>query len=141
MAKITQAQLREHGLIAAEAYDECDKALEQLNAGFGVVYESARSNLLEDVKQASKQGMDLSIFSGKTNLLRYEEVQTNIVVRVSKVPTAHQKLLKLDERIADLERALKVAKAERDYMIKQLSLKGDIDLITDKINLAFTRIK
>lgn len=141
MTKITQVHLAQLGRVAAEAWDECDQALDQLNQGFGVVYESARDNLTKDINEASKEGLDLSVFSGKSSLFKYEELRTNIVVKVSKLPTPHEKLLKLDERIAEIERTLKAAKAERKYLIERFSIKGDIELITDKVNLAFTRIK
>jgi len=141
MTKITQVHLTQLGRVAAEAWDECDQALDQLNQGFGVVYESARDNLTKDINEASKEGLDLSVFSGKSSLFKYEELRTNIVVKVSKLPTPHEKLLKLDERIAEIERTLKAAKAERKYLIERFSIKGDIELVTDKVNLAFTRIK
>jgi hypothetical protein len=34
-----------------------------------------------------------------------------------------------------------VAKIERKKLIEQLAVTGDVDMITDKINLAFTRLK
>ena len=55
MTKITQVHLAQLGRVAAEAWDECDQALDQLNQGFGVVYESARDNLTKDINEASKE--------------------------------------------------------------------------------------
>lgn len=142
MAKITQTSLVQLGRHAAETYDECDTALTQLNEGFGIAFEAARQNLSDDVNIAAcRMGMDLSVFSGKSSLFRYEEFRTNIVVKVSKLPTEHEQLLKMDDKIAELERKLKKAKLARKQLIESLALDNKIEFTTDKVNLAFTRIK
>ena len=74
-------------------------------------------------------------------MFRFPEHNANIVVRITKSPTAHSKIDKLDDKIAQLEQKLKVAKLERKQLIDQLKLTFKVDFITDKINLAFSRIK
>lgn len=142
MTKITQGSLVQLGRHAAETYDECDTALTQLNEGFGVAFEAARQNLSDDVNIAAcRMGMDLSVFSGKSSLFRYEEFRTNIVVKVTKLPTEHEKLLKIDAKIEQLQNQLAKAKLQRKQLIEMLALDNQIDFTTDKVNLAFTRIK
>jgi len=142
MTKITQTSLVQLGRHAAETYDECDTALTQLNEGFGVAYESARQNLSDDINTAvCQQGMDLSVFSGKSSLFKYEEFRTNIVVRVTQLPTEHEKLLKMDAKIEQLQKQLAKAKLQRKQLIQMLALDNQIDFTTDKVTLAFTRIK
>lgn len=142
MTKITQTSLVQLGRHAAETYDECDTALTQLNEGFGVAFEAARQNLSDDVNIAAcRMGMDLSVFSGKSSLFRYEEFRTNIVVKVTQLPTEHEKLLKIDAKIEQLQNQLAKAKLQRKQLIEMLALDNQIDFTTDKVNLAFTRIK
>ena len=142
MTKITQTSLVQLGRHAAETYDECDTALTQLNEGFGVAFEAARQNLSDDVNIAAcRMGMDLSVFSGKSSLFRYEEFRTNIVVKVTQLPTEHEKLLKVDAKIEQLQNQLAKAKLQRKQLIEMLALDNQIDFTTDKVNLAFTRIK
>jgi|32_taG_2_1085360.scaffolds.fasta_scaffold20748_1 hypothetical protein len=142
MTKITQTSLVQLGRHAAETYDECDTALTQLNEGFGVAYESARQNLSDDINTAvCQQGMDLSVFSGKSSLFKYEEFRTNIVVKVTQLPTEHEKLLKMDAKIEQLQKQLAKAKLQRKQLIQMLALDNQIDFTTDKVTLAFTRIK
>lgn len=142
MTKITQGSLVQLGRHAAETYDECDTALTQLNEGFGVAFEAARQNLSDDVNIAAcRMGMDLSVFSGKSSLFRYEEFRTNIVVKVTQLPTEHEKLLKIDAKIEQLQNQLAKAKLQRKQLIEMLALDNQIDFTTDKVNLAFTRIK
>lgn len=142
MTKITQGSLVQLGRHAAETYDECDTALTQLNEGFGVAFEAARQNLSDDVNIAAcRMGMDLSVFSGKSSLFRYEEFRTNIVVKVTQLPTEHEKLLKIDAKIEQLQNQLAKAKLQRKQLIEMLALDNQIDFTTSKVNLAFTRIK
>lgn len=142
MTKITQTSLVQLGRHAAETYDECDTALTQLNEGFGVAFEAARQNLSDDVNIAAcRMGMDLSVFSGKSSLFRYEEFRTNIVVKVTQLPTEHEKLLKIDAKIEQLQNQLAKAKLQRKQLIEMLALDNQIDFTTSKVNLAFTRIK
>lgn len=142
MTKITQTSLVQLGRHAAETYDECDTALTQLNEGFGVAFEAARQNLSDDVNIAAcRMGMDLSVFSGKSSLFRYEEFRTNIVVKVTQLPTEHEKLLKVDAKIEQLQNQLAKAKLQRKQLIEMLALDNQIDFTTSKVNLAFTRIK
>jgi hypothetical protein len=142
MAKITQNSLVRLGRHAAETYDDCDTALQHLNEGFGIAFESARQHLSDDINTAAcEQGLDLSVFSGKSSLFRYEALRTNIVVKVSKLPTEHEQLLKMDDKIAELERKLKKAKLARKQLIESLALDNKIEFTTGKVNLAFTRIK
>jgi hypothetical protein len=141
MSKLSVPNLVQQGKLAAHLYDECDVALSQLNESFGVPYDAARSNLTNDLVKADLSGVDLSLFQGKESLFRFPEHNANIVVRITKSPTAHSKIDKLDDKIAQLEQKLKVAKLERKQLIDQLKLTFKVDFITDKINLAFSRIK
>jgi hypothetical protein len=133
--------LVELGAIAAEAYDECDTALQQLNDAFGTPYEAAKENLLRDIKLAERQGLDLSVFSGEGSRFKFQEYNANIVIRVSRIPTAHDKLSKLAERVEKLETELKLAKMQLKHTAQQLVVTGDCDEVTDKIVLAFTRLR
>jgi len=141
MAKLTTQTLINQGRISAERYDECDTALAELNDSFGVAYESAKSNLNTLLTQADANEVDLSVFQGEDSLFKFPEFKTNIVVRIDRTPTPHQKIGKLDEKIADLELKLKLAKSERKALIEQLILKGQVDLLTDKITAVFRRLK
>lgn len=138
---IKTTDLVELGAIAAEAYDECDNALKALNESFGVPYEAAKDNLLRDVTAAESQGVDLSVFSGDQSRFRFPEHNTNIVVRISRIPTPHDKLDKLSAKVSKLEQELKVAKMQLKHAAEALVLTGECDQLTDKIVLAFTRLK
>ena len=85
--------------------------------------------------------MDLSVFQGEESLFKFPDYKTNIVVRIDRVPTPHDKLDKLDDQIADLEKKLKLKKAERNHVIEQLMIKGQIDLRTDRVMPIFRRLK
>jgi hypothetical protein len=141
MPRPSVLQLVSQARQSAELFDECDHALTQLNASFGVPYESSRNNLIKDLTLAETAGLDLSIFQGSDSLFKFPEFQTNIIVRVTRTPTAHTKLEKLDARIEKLEKDLKIAKIERKKLVEQLTIGGAIDLITDKITTAFSRLK
>lgn len=141
MTKVTTHSLVEQGRISAERYDACDNALSELNESFGTEYEAARSNLTTMLYHADHSGLDLSVFRGENSLFRFPEFRTNIVVRIDRVSSPHSKIDKLNEKISDLERKLKIAKIERDSLIKQLDLTGAVDLVTDKITAVFRRLK
>lgn len=126
---------------AADTWSECDHALAQVNDAFGTPFEAARDNLLADVTQADKEGFDLSVFSGTDSKFKFPEYKTNIIVRISRVPTPHDKLLKLADKVTELERQLKVAKLKLKQQAELLVQTGECDLVTDKISLAFTRLK
>jgi hypothetical protein len=138
--RIKTTELVSLGSTAAEAYDECDTALSQLNQSFGVVYDSAKDNLLRDVTLAESQGLDLSIFSGEASRFKFPQYNTNIVVRISRKPTLHGKLEKLVGDVEQLEKKLKLAKAKLKHATEELILSGECDQTTDKIVLAFTRL-
>ena len=141
MIKVTTKSLIDQGRISAERYDACDSALAELNAGFGAEYESARSNLTSMLVKADNSGLDLDVFRGDASLFKFPEFRTNVVVRIDRSPTPHAKIEKLNEKIADLERKLKLAKIERNSLIEQLHITGAVDLITDKITTVFRRLK
>lgn len=126
---------------AANAWSECDIALVQVNEAFGTPFEAARDNLLADVTQADNEGFDLSLFSGAESKFKFPEYKTNIVVRISRKPTLHDKLQKLADKVADLEQQLKVAKLKLKQQAELLVQTGECDQVTDKISLAFTRLK
>ena len=141
MAKLTVKALVDQGEIAAERYDACDNALQQLNDGFGVEYDSAKKNLQDMLVKADASSMDLSVFQGEESLFKFPDYKTNIVVRIDRIPTPHDKLDKLDDLIAELEKKLKLKKSERKALVEQLIIKGQIDLITDRVSAIFRRLK
>jgi hypothetical protein len=141
MTKLTTQALVNQGRISAESYDSCDTALAELNGSFGVEYEAAKNNLTTMLSQADAGEIDLGVFQGENSLFKFPEFKTNIVVRIDRVPTPHQRIDKLDDKIADLELKLKLAKSERKALIEQLILKGQVDLLTDKITAVFRRLK
>lgn len=141
MAKLTVKALVDQGEIAAERYDACDNALQQLNDGFGVEYDSAKKNLQDMLVKADASSMDLSVFQGEESLFKFPDYKTNIVVRIDRIPTPHDKLDKLDDQIAELEKKLKLKKSERKALVEQLMIKGQIDLITDRVSAIFRRLK
>ena len=126
---------------AANAWSECDIALVQVNEAFGTPFEAARDNLLADVTQADNEGFDLSLFSGAESKFKFPEYKTNIVVRISRKPTPHGKLQKLADKVADLEQQLRVARLKLKQQAELLVQTGECDQVTDKISLAFTRLK
>lgn len=138
MKPITANTLIEQARTAASLYDECDQALAQLNETFGAPYEASRSSLTAHLTTAEQAGLDLEPLR---ECFKFPEVQTQIIVRIHRVPTGHKKLDKVDAQIEKLEAALKVAKIERKKLIEQLHTLGQIDMATDKITTAFSRIK
>jgi hypothetical protein len=126
---------------AANAWSECDIALVQVNEAFGTPFEAARDNLLADVTQADSEGFDLSLFSGAESKFKFPQYKTNIVVRISRKPTPHDKLQKLADKVADLEQQLRVARLKLKQQAELLVQTGECDQVTDKISLAFTRLK
>jgi len=138
---LNQSHLRSQGRIAAEAYDECDTALTELNDSYGITYEAARTNLTKDLILADGEGFDLSLYTGKDSEFRFEDINTNIVVKIYKKPSEHTKLDRIEERIQQHETELKVLKARRKALIEELLLRQEIHESTDKIVTAFTRIK
>ena len=141
MAKLTVKALVDQGEIAAERYDACDNALQQLNDGFGIEYDSAKKNLKDMLVKADASSMDLSVFQGEESLFKFPDYKTNIVVRIDRVPTPHDKLDKLDDQIAELEKKLKLKKSERKALVEQLMIKGQIDMLTDRVSAIFRRLK
>lgn len=141
MTKPTIADLVKQGRHAAEAYDECDAALTQLNDSFGKPYEASRCNLTNELIQADVSGLDLTVFQGEKSLFRFPDLDTNIVVRIRRVPVGTDKLDKIDQKIAEMEQKLKLLKNQRKRLIEDLKIIGDTDFITDAITTAFQRIK
>lgn len=141
MTKITHQALVKQGRIAAERYDECDVALSALNEGFGRSYDAARNELTGMLVKADASELDLDVFKGADSLFKFEEFRTNIVVRINRVPTPHEKLDKLDDKIVDLEQKLKVLKVQRKALIEQLAIEGKVDMMTDKVTAVFNRLK
>ena len=137
---IRTTDLVDPGAIAAEAYDECDTAQKELNEAFGIPYDASKDNLLRDIRVASNEGMDLSVFSGENSRFKYRQFNTNIVVRITRVPTPHNELDKLTAKVAKLEQDLKVAKLKLKHTAEQLVAQGECDELVDKITLAFTRL-
>jgi hypothetical protein len=126
---------------AAATWDERDRAQTALDEAFGTPFEAAKDNLLRDITIAESSGVDLSVFSGSDSRFKFPDLHTNIVVRISRKPTPHAKLEKLAEKVAKLEQDLKVAKMQLKHTAEQLIAQQECDEITDKITLAFTRLK
>lgn len=141
MATINFQRLVQEGRAAATAWNECDNALTACNEAFGAPFEITKDKLQTDITVAGAHNFDLSVFSGKDSAFKFPEVETNIIVRITRIPTAHNKIDKIDEKIFKLEQQLKVAKIERKKLVEQLAITGDVDMVTDKISLAFTRLK
>ena len=129
------------GSIAAEAFNDFDVAQKELNGSFGVPYNAAKDNLLRDVTIAESEGLDLSIFAGSESRFRYPAFDTNIVVRIYRKPTLHARLDKLAAKVEKLEQDLKLAKLALKHEAEQLVASGSCDEVTEKIVLAFSRIK
>jgi hypothetical protein len=125
---------------AAEAFDDFEVAQAQLSQSFGVPYDAAKDNLLRDVTIAESQGLDLRIFAGSESRFKFPEFNTNIIVRVYKKPTAHEKLEKLSNKVHRLEQELKLAKTQLKHMAEQLVISGECDEKTERVGLAFTRL-
>ena len=126
---------------AAEAFNDFETAQTQLSESFGVPYEAAKDNLLRDITIAESQGLDLRVFAGNESRFKFPEFDTNIVVRVHKKPTPHEKLEKLSSKVQRLEQELKLAKAQLKHMGEQLVISGECDERTERIVLAFTRLR
>ena len=137
---INTTHLVQLGELAAEAYDECDTALGQLQESFGAPYEAAKDNLLRDVRLAETEGTDLSVFSGSDSRFKFPKFTTNIVVRVRRTATPHSKLDILTARIERLERDLKLAKINLKHETEKLITKGECDEVTENVTLAFQRL-
>lgn len=138
---IRTSDLIDLGQVAAECFSELDEALTQLNSSFGVPYDAAKDNLLRDVKIADTEGLDLSVFSGENSRFKFPQYNTNIVVRIHRKPTPHTKLEKLAAKVEKLEQELKLAKLQLKHTAEQLVASQECDELTEKITLAFTRLK
>ena len=137
---ITSNQLYELGLTAAHSFNEYDLGSQALEQSFGVEHKATKGNLLRDITIAEKEGLDLSDFSGSGSRFRFPELNTNIVVRIYREATPHSKLVKLAEAVEAKEAELKLAKLKLKHATEQLLARGECDLVTDKISLAFTRL-
>lgn len=138
---ITTNHLLDLGTLAAESYDEYDVASQQLEQSFGVTYVAAKDNLLRDIRIAEKEGLDFSVFQGDDSRFKFPDFNAHIVIRVHKQPTAHDKLTKLADKVAKLEQELKLAKTMLKNTAEELIMKGQCDQVTEKITLAFSRLK
>ena len=136
---LNHSHLLSQGRIAAEAFDECDTALTQLNESYGAPYEAARTNLTKDLILADSEDFDLSIYTGKDSEFRFDDINVNIVVKIYKKPSEHTKLDQIEDRIQKAEKDLKVLKARRKALIEELLIREEIKQSTDKIVTAFTR--
>ena len=138
---IKLSSLLQLGDTAADAWSQCDLALVQVNEAFGTPFEAARDNLISDITQADTEGFDLSVFSGAESKFKFPAHKANIIVRIAKKPTPHTKLEKLADKVADLEQQLKIAKLKLKQQAELLVKTGECDQVTDRITLAFTRLK
>jgi hypothetical protein len=138
---ITTNQLLDLGTLAAESYDEYDQASKQLEESFGITYTSAKDNLLRDIRIADQEGLDFSIFQGDDSRFKFPKFNAHIIVRIHKQPTPHDKLVKLADKVAKLEQELKLAKTVLKNTAEELIMKGQCDEVTEKITVAFSRLK
>ena len=139
--QIKTADLVQLGALAAEAYDEKDQAQTALDESFGLSFGAARDNLLRDLQIAESAGIDMSLFSGEHSRFKFPSFNTNIVVRISKIPTPHAKLAKLQDKVTKLEHELKLAKLAVKHTAEQLVASRECDELTERVNLAFTRLR
>ena len=63
------------------------------------------------------------------------------MVRIYRKPTLHARLDKLAAKVEKLEQDLKLAKLALKHEAEQLVASGSCDEVTEKIVLAFSRIK
>lgn len=138
---IKTTDLVQLGQSAADAFNEYDQAQTALEESFGTVFNVAKDNLLRDVRIAESQGLDLSMFAGESSRFKFPQFDTNIVVRIQRIPTPHAKLEKLAGKVAKLEQELKVARLQLKHMGVELVQSGDCDEVTEKVTLAFTRLR
>lgn len=127
--------------IAAEAFNDFEEAKRQLDSAFGIPFNAAKDNLTRDVILAESEGLDLSVFSGENSRFKFPAHETNIVIRVHRKPTPHAKLEALATKVEKIENELKLAKLRLKHEAEQLVAAGKCDEVTEKIVLAFTRIK
>lgn len=137
---ITTSSLLKLGTLAAESWNDCDIALTQVEESFGAPYEACRDNLQRDLLIADREHLDLSCFAGDDSRFKFPELNTHIIVRISKKPTSHTRLEKAADRVAKLEQELKIAKLQLKSLTEELVLKNEVDEVTDKITLAFKRL-
>jgi hypothetical protein len=138
---IRSSELVKLGELAAETFNEKETAQTALDESFGLPFEASRDNLLRDIQIAESEGLDLSVFSGAESRFKFPIYNTNIVVRISKIPTPHEKLEKLQTKVAKLEQELKLAKMALKHTAEQLVAAHECDELTDRISLAFTRLR
>jgi hypothetical protein len=138
---ITTTGLVSLASVAAEAFSDFEEAKKQLDSAFGVPFNAAKDNLTRDVMLAESEGLDLSVFSGENSRFKFPTHQTNIVVRVYRKPTPHTKLEALAAKVEKIESELKLAKLRLKHEAEQLIAAGKCDEVTEKIVLAFNRIK
>jgi hypothetical protein len=139
--QIKSSDLVKLGAAAADAYDEKDQAQTALDESFGLPFNAARDNLLRELEIAESQGLDLSLFSGDQSRFRFPASNAHIIVRISKVPTPHAKLERLQAKVSKLEHELKLAKMALKHTTEQLIVSRECDELTDRISLAFTRLR
>ncbi len=139
--QIKSSDLVKLGAIAAETYNEKDLAQTALEEAFGLPFTAARDNLLRDLEIAEAQGADMSIFAGDESRFRFPAQNTHIIVRIGRVPTPHAKLEKLAAKVSKLEQELKLAKLALKHTAEQLVASHECDEVTDKVTLAFTRLR
>lgn len=137
---ITTSSLLKLGTLAAESWNDCDIALTQVAESFGAPFEACRDNLQRDLLIADREQVNLTCFAGDDSRFKFPELNTHIIVRVSKKPTNHARLDKAAERVAKLEQELKIARHQLKALTEELVLKNEVDEVTDKISLAFKRL-
>ncbi len=137
---IKTSDLLDLGIETADAWNDCDQALMQVNESFGAPFEATRDHLQRDLIVADREGLDLSCFAGNDSRFKFPEFNAHIIVRICKKPTAHSRLEKAAERVEKLEKDLKIAKQQLKALTEELILKQQVDQVTDKIQLAFKRI-
>jgi len=128
-------QARESALL----WDDCDKALNEVNDAFGASYEAARDKLNSSLTVADQNGFEMSQLQGDDSAFRFPDLGTLVVVRVSKLPTPHKSLETIEMKIERLERELKLAKTERKHLIERLKINAH-EFVTEKVTTAFKRI-
>lgn len=125
---------------AAEAWSESDLALIQWQESFGHAFDTRKENLTADLESQARKGLDLNQFQGKETPFRFDDLGAHIVVRVTKVPTPHEELQKVEDEIAELKKQIKVLELQKKAVLGQLTLEEEIKFSVEKVGLAFKRI-
>jgi hypothetical protein len=128
------------GDATAESFRAYDDALTALDDSFGIPLRTNKTTLLEDIRLAQSDGMDLSSLAGPKSRFKFPEHGAKIVVRyIRKVPS-HPKTEKLEAKVAKLERELKLAKQQLKHKQEELVTAGEAEDVVTDVQLAISNL-